>query len=256
MKLLSWNVNGIRAVHKKGMLLPLIEREKPDILCLQETKAEKSQLPPEITELPGYFSFFESSKIKKGYSGTAIYSKIPPEKIETGFGEKRFDEEGRIQTAEFKKFTMLNIYFPNGKQGPVRLAYKMDFYKKFLKVCEKKRKAGRELVICGDVNTAHKDIDLARPGPNRGVSGFLPEETEFLDMFIGRGYIDTFREFEKEGGHYTWWDVISRARERDVGWRIDYFYITPGLRKKLKGAFILKNVMGSDHCPVGIIMDV
>ncbi|HDT15286.1 MAG TPA: exodeoxyribonuclease III, partial [Firmicutes bacterium] len=210
----------------------------------------------EIAELPGYFSFFESSKTKKGYSGTAIYSRIAPAKTETGFGEKRFDEEGRIQAAEFKKFTLLNIYFPNGKQGSGRLAYKMDFYKKFFEVCEKKRKQGRELVICGDVNTAHKDIDLARPKENRKISGFLPEETAFLDMFTEKGYIDTFREFEKTGGHYTWWDVMTRARERDVGWRIDYFYITPGLRKKLKSAFILKDVMGSDHCPVGIIIDM
>ncbi len=252
MKLLSWNVNGIRAVHKKNLFLPLIEKEKPDILCVQETKADESQIPDDLKNIKGYFSYFESAKNKKGYSGVALFTKEKPVYILNNFGKSKFGEEGRIQIVKFNKFYLYNIYFPNGKQSPERLKYKMDFYEEFLKDVVKLKNKGEKIVICGDINTAHKEIDLARPKENEKVSGFLPEEREFLDKFINSGFIDTFRVFTKEGGNYTWWDLKSGARERNIGWRIDYFYISQNLSKNLKKSYILNDIMGSDHCPIGL----
>lgn len=251
MKLLSWNVNGIRAVHKKGFVEWLL-KEDPDILCLQETKASPEQLPPELLNIPGYKAYFSSSVVKKGYSGVAIYTKTEPKSVLHGYGIPRFDDEGRIIIAEYGDFTLINNYYPNGKASPERLKYKMEFYGAFLDYCEELVKAGRKLVICGDVNTAHKEIDLARPKENSNVSGFLPEERAWIDKFLGAGYSDTFRMFNQEGDNYTWWDMVTRARERNVGWRIDYFFVSNNFSKKVKNAFILDNVMGSDHCPVGI----
>jgi len=256
MKLLSWNVNGIRAVHKKNAILPLLNKEKPDIFCIQEIKAEQSQIPDELKNIEGYFLFVESAKNKKGYSGVALYTKEKPENIRNDFESKKFGDEGRIQIAKYKNFYLYNIYFPNGKQSAERLKYKLNFYEEFLKDVNKIKKQGGKIIICGDVNTAHKEIDLARPKENEDVSGFLPEEREFLDKFLECGYIDTFRMFNSEGGNYTWWDLKSGARTRNVGWRIDYFYISENLKSKLKKAFILKDVMGSDHCPIGIIIDI
>jgi len=256
MKLLSWNVNGIRAVHKKNAILPLLNKEKPDIFCIQEIKAEQSQIPDELKNIEGYFLFVESAKNKKGYSGVALYTKEKPENIRNDFESKKFGDEGRIQIAKYKNFYLYNIYFPNGKQSAERLKYKLNFYEEFLKDVNKIKKQGGKIIICGDVNTAHKEIDLARPKENEDVSGFLPEEREFLDKFLECGYIDTFRMFNSEGGNYTWWDLKSGARARNVGWRIDYFYISENLKSKLKKAFILKDVMGSDHCPIGIIIDI
>jgi exodeoxyribonuclease-3 len=256
MKLLSWNVNGIRAVHKKNAILPLLNKEKPDIFCIQEIKAEQSQIPDELKNIEGYFLFVESAKNKKGYSGVALYTREKPENIRNDFESKKFGDEGRIQIAKYKNFYLYNIYFPNGKQSAERLKYKLNFYEEFLKDVNKIKKQGGKIIICGDVNTAHKEIDLARPKENEDVSGFLPEEREFLDKFLECGYIDTFRMFNSEGGNYTWWDLKSGARARNVGWRIDYFYISENLKSKLKKAFILKDVMGSDHCPIGIIIDI
>lgn len=249
-KMISWNVNGIRAVLKKGFL-DWFKDENPDILCIQETKAWEEQLPKELTEVPGYHAYFCQGE-KKGYSGTAIYTKEKPISIERGFGIKEFDNEGRILIAEYKEFTLINIYYPNGKKDKIRLKYKMDFYNAFQKHTKKLRKKGKKLIICGDVNTAHKEIDLARPKANEKVSGFLPEEREWIDGFLSDGYIDTLRMFNKEPEVYTWWDQITRARERNVGWRIDYFYISEDLKKNITNAFTLPDVMGSDHCPIGI----
>jgi exodeoxyribonuclease-3 len=252
MKLLSWNVNGMRAVHKKGLLLPLLDLGY-DIVCLQETKVEEPQLPVELTgNVKGYHAYFCSSEGKKGYSGTALYSKYEPISVKKGFGISRFDSEGRIIIAEYKPFVLYNIYFPNGNKGPERLNYKMEFYEEFLRHAEKNRGKGKEIIVCGDINTAHKPVDLARPKENEHVSGFLPEERAFLDRLVSAGYIDTFRSFNKNGDNYSWWDVKTAARNRNVGWRIDYFYISEGLKSMLKDAFILKDVMGSDHAPVGI----
>ncbi len=251
MKILSWNVNGLRAVYKKGFL-DWFKKESPEVLCLQETKCLENQAPEEIARFNGYsFNIFPAER--KGYSGVATLSRVKPKRLDRGFNEPRFDAEGRVLVSSYPSFTLFNIYFPNGKKDAVRLRYKMDFYDHLLKVIEKYRARGEDkIVICGDVNTAHKDIDLARPKENRGVSGFLPKECAWIDQLLDHGFIDSFREFEKGPGHYSWWDQLTRARERNVGWRIDYFFISKNLRPRLKNAFLLPEVMGSDHCPVGI----
>lgn len=251
LRLLSWNVNGIRAIHKKGFVDWAL-KENPDILCLQETKAHPEQLPKELISIDDYESFFSHSKIKKGYSGVAVYTKIKPQEIRDGFGIPKFDDEGRILILDYKEFILFNIYFPNGKMSEERLQYKMDFYDAFLEYVDNLLKQGRKLVICGDVNTAHKEIDLARPKENEKTSGFLPIERQWIDKFLSHGFVDTFRMFNDQPGNYTWWDMQSRARERNVGWRIDYFFVSENFRKNVKNAFILPEVMGSDHCPVGI----
>lgn len=254
LKLISWNVNGIRAVYKKGFFQWFVT-EKPDILCLQETKATADQSPEELKKVEGYNSYFAEAQ-KKGYSGVALFSTVQPKKVETGFGIERFDTEGRILIAYYDAFVLYNIYFPNGKASKERLQYKMDFYDAFLEHAEKLRKKGMSIVMCGDVNTAHTEIDLARPKENENVSGFLPEERAWIDTFINKGYTDTFRLFIKEGGHYSWWDYKTKARERNIGWRIDYFFVSNDLVPKVKDAFILDKVEGSDHCPVGIILEI
>ena len=255
LRLLSWNVNGIRAVHKKGFVDWLLT-EDPDILCLQETKAAPEQLSEELLNIKGYKSFFSSSIVKKGYSGVAIYTKEDPIKVEHGFGIPKFDDEGRIIIAHYKEFVLINIYYPNGKARAERLQYKMDFYDAFLEYVNKLIKKNKKLIICGDVNTAHKEIDLARPKENSKVSGFLPIEREWLDKFLSNGYHDTFRIFNDEPENYTWWDQLTRARDRNVGWRIDYFFVSDNFKKNVKDAFIMPDVMGSDHCPVGIEIEI
>jgi exodeoxyribonuclease-3 len=251
LKLLSWNVNGIRAALKKGFL-DWFAGEDADIVCLQETKASPEQLGEELTAIPGYQAFFSSSKVKKGYSGVVIYTKLAPKSVAYGMGEPRFDDEGRIVCAEYADFTLYCVYFPNGKASKERLAYKMDFYAAFQKHVVKQVKKGKQIVVCGDVNTAHKEIDLARPKENEKISGFLPEERAWIDGFLAEGFIDTFRLFNQEPGQYTWWDQLTRARDRNVGWRIDYFYVSSGLRDRVTGAAIMPQVLGSDHCPVGL----
>lgn len=255
LKLLSWNVNGIRAAEKKGFLNWLL-KENPDILCVQETKAHIEQLSKDLLNPNGYKTFWCSGE-RKGYSGVATFiktdsTKIEPKKVETGFGINEYDSEGRILIHEFDDFILFNIYFPNGQRDNERLNYKLGFYDEFLKYVNNLKDKGKKIIVCGDINTAHKEIDLARPKENKDTSGFLPIEREWMDKFVNCGYIDTFRHFNKEGGHYTYWDPITRARERNVGWRIDYFFISPNLLKNLNSAFIMPDVMGSDHCPLGI----
>lgn len=250
LKILSWNVNGLRAVYKKGFLDWFLT-ERPDILCLQETKAAEAQVPRELKEVEGYRSYFASAE-RKGYSGVALYSKAEPENVKTGFGVKRFDAEGRTLVANFGEFILFNVYFPNGKASAERLEYKMDFYDTFLERVATLHAEGRDIIICGDVNTAHKEIDLTRPKENRHVSGFLPEERAWIDRLLASGFVDTFRMFNGDPGQYTWWDYKTRARDRNVGWRLDYFFVSENLRDRIKNAFILSDVMGSDHCPVGI----
>ncbi len=253
LKIISWNVNGIRAVAKKGFLA-WVMKESPDILCLQETKATPEQLHSSLVEIPGYTSYWSSAE-KKGYSGVVTYTKQVPKKISYGMSVDRFDREGRIVQTDFAAFTLLNVYFPNGKMSPERLQYKMDFYDAFLTYVEKLRKTQKNIVICGDVNTAHHEIDLARPKENEMISGFLPQERKWIDRFLEHGYIDTFRSFNKKPGQYTWWSVRTSARERNIGWRIDYFYVSKEFMSSVKDAFILKEVPGSDHCPLGILVD-
>lgn len=250
IRVLSWNVNGIRAVHKKGFL-NWLGSESPEVLCLQETKATLDQLPADLVKPPGYTSYWNSAT-KKGYSGVAVYTRQEPLAVEMGVGVQRFDQEGRFIRMDFPDFTLLNIYFPNGKMGPERLRFKLDFYDDFLRYIETLRSEHRNLVFVGDLNTAHSEIDLARPKENEKISGFLPIEREWIDKVVDRGYADTFRTLHPETVRYSWWDLKSRARERNVGWRIDYVFVTPELLPSVKKAFILTEVTGSDHCPVGI----
>ena len=249
-RIISWNVNGIRAVQRKGSLKELFDLNA-DIFCLQETKINEETLTEEISKINGYNSHFSSAE-KKGYSGVAIYSKITAKSIRKGFGIDKFDNEGRIIISDYGTFYLLNIYYPNGKASAERLQYKMDFYEAFLDYVEALRKEGKPVIICGDVNTAHHEIDIARPKENVKVSGFLPIERAWMDKFISHGYIDTFRYLFPEEQKYTWWDQVTRARERNVGWRIDYFYINEEFKDRLINAFILNEFMGSDHCPIGI----
>ncbi|MBY0450214.1 MAG: exodeoxyribonuclease III [Cyanobacteria bacterium] len=250
VKLISWNVNGLRAVTKKGFF-DWVSQAQPDILGLQETKISGDQLTPELTELPGYHSFWTHAE-KRGYSGVCVYTKTKPLQVQEGLGHPEFDTEGRVLALEFDDFWFYNIYYPNGQRSDERLQYKMAFYDAFLTRFNERLKDGKGLIVCGDFNTAHHPIDLARPKENEKVSGFLPIERAWMDTFVSAGYIDTFRVFEKGPNHYSWWNMRSRARERNVGWRIDYFFISPNLLPKLTGADIHADVQGSDHCPVSI----
>ena len=250
IRALSWNVNGIRAGLKKGFL-EWLGNDDPDILCLQETKAHWDQLPGSLTDVAGYHAYFSTPE-RKGYSGVVLYSKIEPVRVTFGFGIEEFDKEGRVLVADYSRFTLINIYFPNGQSSNERLQYKMHFYDAFLGYVENLKGQGKSIVLCGDLNTAHKEIDLARPKANETTSGFLPEERAWLDKFIGHGYVDTFRRFNSEPENYTYWDQMTRARDRNVGWRIDYFFVDDAFAGQLTGAYILPDVMGSDHCPVGI----
>ena len=250
MKILSWNVNGIRAALKKGFLEWFAE-EGPDVLCLQETKASPEQLTSELLEIPGYKAYFSSAE-RKGYSGVALYTKEEPTAVQYGFGVPEFDGEGRVLIAHYEQFTLINIYYPNGKRSPERLDYKMRFYDAFQAVANDLRAQGKRIAICGDVNTAHKEIDIARPKENEKISGFLPMEREWMDQFLSSGYFDTFRMFNQDPNNYTWWDQMTRARERNVGWRIDYFFVDESLRNHVANAWIMPEVLGSDHCPIGL----
>jgi len=250
MKLISWNVNGIRAADKKG-LFDWFKAEKIDVLCLQEIKAQADQIPPHLKNTPGYHIFFNPAE-RKGYSGVATYAKEKPINVKNGFGIEKFDSEGRTLITEFPNFTLFNIYFPNGKKNQERLDYKLDFYDTFLAYADNLKAEGKNIVVCGDFNTAHKEIDLARPKENEKISGFLPIERSWIDTFIDHGYVDIFREFNKEPNQYSWWSMRTRARERNIGWRIDYFFANKEFMPYVKKAFIMQDVMGSDHCPIGI----
>ncbi|HDS03795.1 MAG TPA: exodeoxyribonuclease III [Firmicutes bacterium] len=254
MRLISWNVNGLRAVYKKGFE-EWMARDEADILCVQEIKALEEQFPIALREMNGYELFIHSAE-RKGYSGVACWAKEKPREVIRHLGEAAFDQEGRVLGLVYDSFTLFNIYFPNGKASAERLDYKMRFYDRILAEAAHLKKNGRAVIICGDVNTAHQAIDLARPDENSSVSGFLPEERAWIDRLLEEGFIDTFRHFQPEAGHYSWWDYKTRARERNVGWRIDYFFISEDLLPRLKKAFILKDVYGSDHCPVGIELDL
>ncbi|MCJ7688166.1 MAG: exodeoxyribonuclease III [Clostridiaceae bacterium] len=250
MKIYSWNVNGIRAIKGKGFI-DWILKDQPDILCIQETKIQEVQISEELKNIEGYYSYFSCAE-KKGYSGVATYTKQKPISVTYGIGIERFDSEGRIVITEFKEFTLLNIYFPNGQKDEVRLKYKMDFYDALLDYCEILRAKGKKLIICGDYNTAHNAIDLKNPKANEKYSGFLPIERAWMDKFISYGYVDTFRSLHEAETKYSWWSYRFKAREKNVGWRIDYFFVTQDLLCEIKGADILNEVVGSDHCPVSI----
>ena len=254
LKIASYNVNGIRAAIRKGFLDWLV-LAGPDVICLQETKAMKEQLDLEAFEKAGYPYHYWFSAEKKGYSGVAVFTKAKPEQVTSSFPAESFSKEGRVLAVDYGEFVLLNVYFPNGKSSAERLQYKMDFYDDFLDYADGIKNSGKHVVICGDVNTAHKEIDLARSKANEGTSGFLPIERAWIDKLLEHGYVDTLRLFNQEPDQYTYWDMITRARDRNVGWRIDYFFVNEGFVPRLKTGFILADVMGSDHCPIGIEID-
>jgi exodeoxyribonuclease-3 len=252
MRILSWNVNGIRAALNKG-LLDWFRAEKAEVVCFQEVKATQEQTNGVFDAFPEYKTEWDSAKTKAGYSGVASLARIPYTLISNGFGIEEFDREGRIIIQEFEHFFLYNIYFPNGTSGDERLDYKMRFYDAFLDHVQELRKKGKAVIICGDYNTAHKAIDLRNPKSNEKNSGFLPIERAWMDKLVDHGWVDTFRMFHPdEPDHYTWWTYRMGARKRNVGWRIDYFFIDDEHKGMLMDAFIQSDVMGSDHCPLGI----
>lgn len=256
VKLISWNVNGIRAAERKG-LVKFLESGKYDVLCLQEVKAhDELLLSEELRNVKNYTCCFNLATERKGYSGVAVYSKIKPKSLKTNFGKNHLSTEGRMMELEFEKFTLLNIYFPNGGGEDHRLTYKLKFFDEFTKYIKALAKKGKKVVFCGDVNVAHQAIDLARPEANKKSIGFLPEERAKLDTFERAGFTDTFRALHPEKVEYSWWDQKTFSRERNVGWRIDYFWVSKNLLSKVKKAFILGEVMGSDHAPVGVELEI
>lgn len=249
IKLISWNVNGIRSALKKGFG-DFLKREKPDVICLQEVKALKEEV--EI-DLGSYHLFWNAAK-KAGYSGTAILTKTKPVSVSSGLGIAKHDTEGRVLTAEFKNFYLVNVYVPNSKRDLSRLIYRtLEWDRDFLKYVKKLEKK-KPVIFCGDLNVAHQEMDLTYPKANAKNHGFTPEERKGFDAIVKAGFIDTFREFTKEGGHYTWWSRMGNCRARNIGWRIDYFCVSPSLKSRIKKALIFKNVLGSDHCPIGLIL--
>jgi exodeoxyribonuclease-3 len=251
MKILCWNVNGIRAVLNKGFL-DLLEVEKPDVLCVQETKIQAHQLTQEMLNPAGYYSEWVSAQ-QAGYSGVATFSREKPLAVQKELGGGRHDDEGRLLMTEFENFVLVNVYIPNGGRGDHRIEYKLNYYDEMLDFLERLRKAGKNVIICGDFNTAHTEIDLAHPKANENVTGFLPVERAWISKFIAAGYVDTFRHFHPGvPEQYTWWSYRTAARKRNIGWRIDYFFVNEEFMPHVKNAFILGHIEGSDHCPIGI----
>jgi len=259
LTLISWNVNGIRALSKKVIyqrkkLIGWLKETSPDILCFQETKAQPEQLSDNILKPAGYHSYWHSAE-RKGYSSVGVYSKTKPLEVNKSIGVEKFDVEGRVLELEFPNFVLFNVYFPNGKLNEERLKYKLEFYDHFVEYVEGVRAEGKSIIICGDVNTAHTEIDLTHPKANEDISGFLPIERKWIDKLISLSYVDTFRHFNKEPEHYTWWSVRNivkgvTARERNVGWRIDYFFVSQDLTENISKSYMLPEVSGSDHCPI------
>ena len=250
IKIYTWNVNGVRAIIKKGFI-DWVKKSKGDIICLQETKIQENQVTKELINLKDYHEYWFSAH-RKGYSSVAVFSKILPVNLKKGFDKEEYDNEGRIIFAEYEKFVLANVYFPNGGRGPERVKYKLDFYDELFFFLQKNYFGRKGVIVTGDFNTAHKEIDLARPKENETNTGFLPEEREWIDKIINLGYVDIFRKFNPEPGWYSYWDMFTRARERNVGWRIDYFMVSEDFVDKVTSAKIHTEVMGSDHCPVSI----
>jgi len=254
INIFSWNVNGIRAIQSKGFM-KWFDNHGGDIVCLQETKAQPEQIEDSLKNITGFKSHWFSAQ-KKGYSSVAIYSKLDPINLKNGFDNPYYDTEGRVIIAEYEKFVLANVYFPNGGRGPERVRYKLDFYDELFFHLEKNYRDRKGIIVVGDFNTAHKEIDLAQPQKYSKSTGFLPEEREWIDRLINLGYVDVFRNFNKQPNQYTYWDQVTFARDRNDGWRIDYFMVSNDIANNVKEAKIFPDVMGSDHCPISIKIEI
>lgn len=254
MRLVSWNVNGIRSAARKGFL-DWLSNDQPDILCLQETRVQPDQLEPDLRSPLGYHTCWHSAEFK-GYSGVATFFREPPIQVQSGFGAPEFDTEGRVLISRHPAFTLVNAYFPSGQRGLERVEFKLRFYDTLRAACRELQRDGRPLIVCGDLNTAHQPMDLARPAQNTQTSGFLPEEREALGRWLDDGYVDIFRHLNPTAEQYTWWTYRFNARARNVGWRIDYFLVTKALLPRVVGAEILDSIQGSDHCPIALRLDL
>ena len=255
LNLYSWNVNGIRAAQKKGFLDWLADK-KPDILCLQETKAHPDQLDEALRNPQGYHTYWAHAE-RKGYSGVALYSRVEPKSVQIGLGIEQYDQEGRTIIADYDDFVLIGAYFPNGARDHSRVPFKMAYKEAFLETCNTLRHSGKQVIFCGDVNTAHREIDIARPKANAKTTGFLPIERAWIDKVVQQGYLDSFRLMHPDRADaYSWWAFWGNAREKNVGWRLDYFFISPGLKERVIAAEIHPEMKGSDHCPVSLTLRV
>ena len=252
MKITTWNVNGFRAILRKDAFTWVNEID-PDVLCLQETKVQLDQISDEEATLDGYNAVWNSAE-RKGYSGVVTFHKKEPLEVEKGIGLDRFDNEGRVIRSKYVDFHLFNIYFPNGGQGNKRVPYKLEFYEKLLEICDQLHENGENVIITGDFNTAHNEIDLANPKSNEKNTGFLPEEREWIDKYLDHNFLDAFREIYPEREEYTWWTYRYNARKNNVGWRLDYFLVTESFMDRVEDVVIHGDIMGSDHCPVSLIL--
>ncbi len=253
MKITTWNVNGIRAIMKKG-LPAWTQAHQPDVLCMQEVKARPEQVDGAELILPGSRAYWNPAA-RPGYSGVATKTRFEPVEVSMGLGDARFDDEGRVIRMRFADFLLYNIYFPNGQRGHERVTYKLDFYALLLEECDRRHAAGENLIITGDFNTAHNEIDLAHPKQNSNTSGFLPEERVWIDTYLAHGFADAYRHLYPDKVEYTWWTYVTGARGRNVGWRLDYFLVTAGLLPRVRDVVIHGEVDGSDHCPVTLYLE-
>jgi exodeoxyribonuclease III len=252
VKIISWNVNGLRSAANKG-LLDFMREESPDIYCLQEIKVQKDQLSASLANPKGYYSYFNEAG-KKGYSGVAVYTKQEPLRVLRSLGDKRFDSEGRLLILEFQEFILINVYIPHGGRNKENLDYKLEAYKYFFEILNKFKQ--KKTVLIGDFNIAHTSNDLANPAENTDNIMFTTEERKQIDFLLKAGFIDSFRLFNKENGNYTWWSYAFNARARNIGWRIDYAFVSPKLLDKVEKTSIYKDVQGSDHCPIGLELKI
>ncbi|WP_353123362.1 exodeoxyribonuclease III [Dysgonomonas capnocytophagoides] len=255
MKVVSYNVNGIRSAASKG-LFDWLEISLPDVVCLQELKAQEDQIDTKTLEEIGYSSYFFHAAKKKGYSGVGLLSKTKPDFVQIGMGIPKYDDEGRVIRADFGPITIICVYIPSGTTGDARQAYKMEFLSDFAQYIAKLRQERKEVLICGDYNICHKAIDINNPDKHTTMSGFLPEEREWFDQFVATGLIDTFRVFDKSPERYTWWSFRARAKGKNLGWRIDYHLLSEEARRRLKSASIFREIEYSDHCPVRVELDM
>ena len=259
MKIISWNVNGIRAWYKKDAeqnTFSWFLKQNPDFFCIQETKAHPEQLPDSLLDIEDYYAYFDHSKEKKGYSGVAIYTKHEPDKVEYGFGDENLDKEGRMLALFYENFVLINCYFPNGGMGGDKFKFKLNFFDAFLKYILKLRKKGLEVIFVGDVNVAHTALDILRAKENEDTIGFLPIERDWVSKVVASGFIDSWRHQHPKTEKYSWWDMKTRSRDRNVGWRIDYIFVSENLAPQMRRTEIHNEVYGSDHCPVSLEIEI